>query len=71
MPGVAVVKHMHVDMQKMLWLTTLHQLRVSHRPAELSHTDTLTVASVLTQRSWLGALVRLLYFPTKLHTLTQ
>jgi hypothetical protein len=39
--GEAVVVHVHVDVQKMLWLDTLHQMRASDRPAELPNTDTL------------------------------
>jgi hypothetical protein len=41
--GEAVVVHLHVDVQKMLWLDTLQQMRTSDRPAELPNTDTLVV----------------------------
>ena len=42
-PGVAVVQHLDIDMQKMLWLPTMHKMRTSDRPAELPNTDTLVM----------------------------
>jgi hypothetical protein len=39
--GEAVVVNVHVDVQKMLWLDTLQQMRSSDHPAELPNTDTL------------------------------
>ena len=41
--GVAAVQHMHVDMQKMLWLSILQKMRTTDRPAELPNTDTLVM----------------------------
>ena len=41
--GEAVVVNMHIDVQKMLWLDALQQMRASDRPSELPNTDTLVV----------------------------
>ncbi len=41
--GESVVMHVHVDVQKMLWLDTLQQIHTIDRPAELPNTDTLVV----------------------------
>lgn len=42
-PGVAVVQHLDIDMQKMLWLPTMQKMRTSDRPAELPNTDSLVM----------------------------
>lgn len=41
--GEAVVRHLHVDAQRMLWLDTLQQMRSSDRPAELPNNDMLVM----------------------------
>lgn len=41
--GQAHVVNVHIDVQGMLWLDTLQQMRTNDRPAELPNTDTLVV----------------------------